>query len=327
MTGGFDRNTRRKVIPLNLITKPTGGGSASIELPKTGLLQSIYCTVRFTVAGSLSAPNAIGFASIIRRVQLQMNSGLTLFDVSGAGLYYLLGDMLYDEINQRYAYGVGRTAVSALSSQVMDFIIPVAFNNRDPWGLIMLQNEGTLMRLIVEFEADATVATGATVTATVQPHAVLYEVPNDVNDLPPLNVAHKVQEDTFALSVTGDNDYQVPRGDTLMQMAHLVIGTTATNWSLLLQQTNRIEDISADAMRIRFNEATGRDLNMTGTAQTGAGDRRGFWDMAATDGLGTYGSERDSINTDILTSFISRVRTAGTGTLITLRRTLIPLQV
>lgn len=326
MAGGFAANTRRKAVPLNTITKPTGGGSVSIELPKTGLLSAIYCQATFTVSGSLSNPNALGFASIIKRVQLVMNSGLTLFDVSGAGLFWLLGDLLSDQIQPRFSYGVGRSPVTALSNQVLDFIIPVAFNNRDPWGLIMLQNEGTIVRLIVDFESDTTVATGATVTCTINPSMVVFEVPSDIRDFPPLNVAHKVQEDTFSLTVTGDNDYNVPRGDTLMQMAHLVVGTTVTTWSLRLQQSNEIERLTAGQMRMRFNDLTGRDMNMTGTALTGAGDRRGFWDFAASDGLGSYGSERDAINTDILTSIVSRVTTAGTGTLYTLRRTLVPLQ-
>src|SRR5579859_3807529 len=90
MAGGFVANTRRKIILLPTQTRPTGGGTTSINLPKTGLLASINLAIRGSISGTLSAPNALGFASILNRVRLTLNSGIDIFNVSGAGFHYLL---------------------------------------------------------------------------------------------------------------------------------------------------------------------------------------------------------------------------------------------
>ena len=80
----FQQYTRRKLIPLGAKAK---GASNPLQwdVPKTGLLASIYLNITGAVAGSLSGPNALGMASIVRNVRVITNSGIDLINISGAG--------------------------------------------------------------------------------------------------------------------------------------------------------------------------------------------------------------------------------------------------
>src|SRR5262245_25575050 len=102
----FDAATRRKIIPLTSQSRPTGGGTIRFTFPRSGLLARIYLGITGTVTGSLSAPNGAGFASIVRRVRVYLNSGVELFSVSGPGYHYLLrgmSELQSDEVPQSNA--------------------------------------------------------------------------------------------------------------------------------------------------------------------------------------------------------------------------------
>src|SRR6516162_816964 len=167
MAGGFAVNTRRKVLPLTgAITRPVGGGTyGPLTLPKTGLLARIYLSIRGTITGTVTAPNALGMASIISRIRVQANSGIDIFNVSGAGYHYLLRNSLESEYIDPVGQSNGTVAVSATTFN-LDAIIPIALNMRDPTGLIMLQNEQTIVNLFIDWLADTSVGTGATITLT-----------------------------------------------------------------------------------------------------------------------------------------------------------------
>src|SRR5215510_1386422 len=143
MAGGFVANTRRKIVQLPTQTRPVGGGTTSINLPKTGLLAAIVVAIRGSIAGTLTVPNALGMASIISRVRLTLNSGIDIFNVSGAGYHYLLREALESEYTDIAGQSNARSAVTAAAFN-LDMLIPVAINMRDPLGLILLQNEQTL---------------------------------------------------------------------------------------------------------------------------------------------------------------------------------------
>src|SRR5574337_741646 len=113
MAGGFEQNTRQKTTILSTITRPTGGGLSTRDLPKNGLLARIYLNISGSVAGTLSAPNALGFASIVRRVRLRTNNQIEIFNVSGAGWAYLLQDHLELQTGFAQPQATGRSAVTA----------------------------------------------------------------------------------------------------------------------------------------------------------------------------------------------------------------------
>lgn len=314
----FQDTTRRKFIPLTTQSKGTTN-PLQWDIPKTGLLARIFLAISGAVSGTVTAPNALGMSSIVRKVRLITNGGIDLCNISGAGWSYLLRDHLEHYIDVT-PQNTGRVAVSATTFN-LDMIIPVALNSRDALGLFMLQNEQTLVQLQVEFEADATVGTGATVTATVTPIAEVFTVPVDPKDWPPLNTIHQVLEDTRAIAATGEQDYSWPRGNTYVQLLHgYGIGATpADNWNrarVMVNQSETLVDYTPTSLSLEFNAMHGR-ARVLGVVPV---------DLIGTAGLGVMGSARDLLYSGLVTDLISRINFTATGTLFTVRRQLVSLR-
>lgn len=320
MAGGFDRNTRQKMVPLPVLTRPVGGGLTTQELPKTGFLARIFLQISGSVAGTLSAPNALGFSSIIKRVKLTTNSGIDIFNMSGAGYGYLLQPWL--ELGEHFAssnQNQFNTAVTATTFK-LNMVIPVMLNRHDPVGMILLQNEQLQVILSVEWEADATVATGATVTGTATPVLEFFTVPSDKDDYPPLNVVHQIIEDQISFGSTGDQIYNAPRGNTYLQMimGYGINVSAADNWSRAIMRINQ-SDILYDfspAMQNALYDFGGGYNRILGSI---------LFDFLGSDGLGNYGTARDFVNSALLTDFQTVLTLTATGTLFVVRRMLLPL--
>lgn len=317
----FTDNTRLKFTQLTPMVKPTGGGTVIQELPKTGILSYLLVPVTFTVSGTLSAPNAFGFASIINRITLRVNAGHSIFDVSGAGYHWLVRDMLETHLQDFGGYTNARAAVTATTGR-LDFFISVAMNMRDETGLLLLQNEQTLVTLSITYEQDAVVATGATVTATASPVMAFFEVPNDERDLPNLRVVHQIIEDQQQIAATGQFVHNPPRDAVITGMYYLTPAWTQVQ--TVIQQSNTIEDWTPNSHQMRYMLTTGRDVALTGGAITG-NDRRFFLDLSGTDGLGEFWTMRDVLDTGRLTNFFNRFTFSATGTMLAVRRQVFPL--
>lgn len=316
----FNGSTRQKRIPLPTMTKPTGGGIVTQQLPKTGFLARLWLRISGSVAGTLSAPNALGMASIIRRVRITANSGIDIFSVSGAGYHYLLRDMLDVGYIDPCGHTNARAAVTATTFK-LDMVIPVMLNLKDPLGLLMLQNEQTILTLSVEFESDTTVATGATVTASVVPTMELFTVPTDKKDWPPLGTIHQIVEDTQAVPAAGDFTYNIPRGNTVLQFSHgLGFGASGSDGFSLFR-------VRAQQSEYLYQYAPA-DLDQEYYFQRGRARPAGviLADWLASSGLGVYGLTRDAFDTSKVTDFASIITATGAGTLYTVRRQLVGLR-
>lgn len=315
----FVDKTRRKVVSLGAVAKGTSN-PISFEIPKTGLLAGIYLAITGAVAGTLSAPNALGFSSVVRRVRLIANAGLNLIDLSGPEYHYLVKDFI-DDYKDPIPGTNGRTAVTATTFDVSMYL-PVAYNARDPLGLILLQNEQTQLILQVEFEADAAVATGATVTATVQPFIEIFTVPPTREDLPPLNTAHTIIGDERQVSGAGEFEYKWPRGNTYVQVLH-GLGIAAagadgfTTARYVINQSDLIEGIyTPQGLDMAFERSHGR-TRLPGVVP---------FDFAGSSGLGMFGSARDLVYSQMVTEISSIINATGAATLYTVRRQLVSLE-
>lgn len=321
MAGGFERNTRQKMIRLASLSRPVGGGITSIELPKTGLLARIYLNITGAVSGTLSAPNALGMASIIKRVRLATNSGIDIFNVSGAGFAYMLNQAIETGLQPAQPSTAAFVAVTA-TTYTLNFVIPVMLNLHDPVGLILLQNEQLQTILTVEWEADATVATGATVTGTAAVMVEFFTVPVDPADMPPLNLVHQTIEDQIGITASGDYIYNAPRGATYLQILAGIADTSATftdsGWTrfiLRINQSDILYDFVPGAASQWYELQKGR-TRPTGTI---------FLDWLGSDGLGNYGSARDFINSALLTDMQAVITLVSPTKLYVIRRMLLPL--
>jgi hypothetical protein len=319
MAGGWERNTRQKIIRLPVLTKPAGGGITSIELPKTGFLSRIYLYIPITITGTLSSPNALGVASVVKRVRVSTNSGIDIFNVSGPGYAYLLRHYQDIETHDVSPKNNGTLAVTAASFR-MDMAIPIMLNLHDPVGLLLLQNEQLQVVLTVEWEADTAVATGATVVATAEPTVEFFTVPPDRQDWPPLNIIHQIIEDNIAIAATGDYIYNFQRGNVYLQAlaGYGLAPVGVDNWSraiVRINQSDILYDLNVGAMDALVGYRNGYQRSL-GTLP---------FDFLGSDGLGNYGSARDFINSGLLTDYQLVLSAVSTGTLFIVRRMLLPL--
>jgi hypothetical protein len=322
VAGGFAVNTRRKILPLTgAVTRPVGGGTfGPLTLPKTGLLARIYLALRGTVAGTLTVPNGLGFSSIISRMRIQANSGIDIFNVSGAGYHYLLRNSLESEYVDPVGQSTGTTAVTATTFN-LDAVIPIALNMRDPTGLIMLQNEQTIVNLFIDWLADASVASGATVTLTTgDAFLEVFTVPPDPKDWPPLNVIHQCLEDQQQIAAAGDFPYYWPRGNTYVGVYHGAgIGAAGSDlfnrFAVRVNQSDYLQSTPADFLDMEYRLQKGRVRPAGGI----------FVDLLATSGLGCYGLARDMFNSALVTDLASVITATGAATLFTVRRQLVVL--
>lgn len=311
---GFNLSTRmrRFQIASSGLARPVGGGLTSITISKVGYLARLHLQIGATVAGSLSAPNSYGFASIIKRVTVLINSGVQIFDVSGAGYAYMLRDFLDLESFDPLQHTTARTAVTATTCK-LDMVIPIAINLRDPIGLIALQNEQAQLTLQINWEADATVATGATVTVqTCNVYAEVFSVPSDPRNWPSDAYVHQILEENTPIVVSTQNTYQWPRGNSYLQLLHglgygQASSTPVDSWSaaqIRINQGDYYENTTPLIQDLLYDEVHGR-TRLAGVFG---------WDFLASDGLGNYASTmRDLINSAAFTDLATVVTALNTG--------------
>lgn len=319
---GFDMSTRRKVIPMAAITRPTGGGiSQPVQLPKTGLLAGIHLRITGTISGAVGAVNALGMASIIKRVRVTANSGIQLVDVSGPGYHYLLRPGLESEYVDVVGQSNATSAVTATTVN-LDMWLPFAVNMRDPVGLIMLQNEQTIINLGIEWEADTTVtATGTFSNFQVVPYLVLFTVPTDPANWPKLNRVHQILEDSQTVAGSGDQTYIWQRGNVYLQVAHgcgmaASAADTFSRFKVRVNQSDYLVDVGTDFLDMEARVLRGR-ARTAGTI---------LYDLLGTSGLGNFGLARDMFNSALVTDLASIITATGATTLYTVRRQLVTLR-
>ena len=311
----FSRNTTQFRSQMATVSRPTGGGlSTPIVLNRVGLLAYLQLGIRGTVAGTLSAPNALGMASILNRVRLTANGSVDIISISGAGYHYGLREVIESEYIDPNGQSNARSAVTATTFN-LDMTIPIAVNLRDPIGLLNLQDPGITVTLQFDWLGDTAVATGATVTATVNPNLVLYTVPSQEANLPDLSIIHTVIEDTRVASGVGDLQYDWILGSQYLQILHMAgIGASGTdNWTRYqLRQQSNIFPLVYDVI--------GLDVEYRGLRGRARPAGLIVIDRLASSGLGNYGTVRDVYDSAKATDAASIITMAGAGTVYNIRR-------
>lgn len=313
--GNFSANTALWTQPMAAITRPVGGGTSPVAiLPRVGLLAQLRLAIRGAVAGSLSAPNTLGMASIVNRIRLNINGNLDLISLSGWGYHYGLREGLDSEYGDPCGQSNARAAVTATTFN-LDMYIPIMINRRDPIGLINLQDTGLTASLYVDWLADATVATGATVTGTCTPYLDLFTIPPNPADMPNLSVVQTIVEDQRAVVGAGVFQYDFLLGYQYLQWYHMLgIGASGadgfTQYQLRMQQnmfpiTHDVPSLDTEYRSMRYRARVAGLILI---------DRMG------SSGLGDYGLMRDMFDSTALTDMASLITATGAATLYTVRR-------
>jgi hypothetical protein len=314
-------NTRLKQYPLpSQSTASLTGAVLNFDLPKTGFLSALTVLITGTLTGTPSTPNALGMANLIGRVRLIANAGIDIVNVSGVGYHYGLRDYLgslVDPVPQA-------SARNAVESGALDLSMyfPIAMNDRDPIGLINLQNEDTQLRLQVEVNAATQLANDfSALSLTVAPHAEIFSAPVDPKDWPPFLFAHTMTEEQQTVAAAGDVNWPWPRGGIYAQVLHLLgVGAAGADaysrLTVRIDQTNNIIDATPAYLSRLISRYRGR-TRVAGVAPI---------DLLSWSGLGNFGSGRDLIDTRELTDITSILVATSAVTMRTVKRQLIPLR-
>lgn len=311
------------------------GNKKTFILPKVGLLSRLYLTFKGTntiVEGTgTAAVSQYTAYNLIKRIRVLANSGASIFDVSGYGAYNInrlmgrhsvLTDSLFDSGTDALVY----SAPVAANANAWKFglEIPIAINDRDPIGLILLQNNSTMITVEVEFNDvygtadDGTVAvlTTGTATATISAATVglsmeYFTVPRNQEDYPALNVIHQYLEESQPFAVTGPQIVTLQRGNTYLQLIHMLTANSLLN------------SAAVDRLRILYNQSE-VPYNVTGQVQSLIQRKRYGGDLPngtfvhdwyMSNGIPNLGNSRDFINSATVTEFQSEL-TIASGTTV-----------
>jgi hypothetical protein len=314
---GFNSSTRRKITKL-AAQSHTSGGILRWDIPKVGLIARVWFDIRGTI-NTVAAVNAAGQATIFSRFRLISNSGIDVINFSGIGFNYLLRPYL-DFPGDPFPQSTARSAVAGGAINLAT-MMPVAVNARDAVGLLMAQNDQTLLTLEVQCAVDTVPGVTAwTTNPVVRPYIEYFTVPADRANWPNLAVVHQILEDSTAITGTGAYTYQWPRGNTYMQVIHglgvAVAGADGfTNAQLRVNQSDYIQDTEPNFLDVS-NPFLRYQQRLPGVIP---------FDLMSTTGLGVYDSMRDTIDSRSVTDLATVIQVSTIGTLYTVRRQLVPL--
>lgn len=343
---GFENTTRHNLRDIPSLGYVSGGGIATKELPKVGLLSGIQLAVEgvFTMTDAAAlAPTKSDFApyNLIKRIRLSANNGTDIYNASGWACYI-------DNLTSTFNYRVGQSgadevfkfdntsaaAPGTVNTLKFNLFIPCRLNDRDPLGLLLLQHPSTQLTLEITW-ADLTKNAGyyglytnaetidafSAITLNAYPVAEFFAVPADPRNLPPIDYIIQTLEDQFSVAAVGEQVVDIPQGNTYIKLAawHYHNGVLAPSsdidkYEVRYNQTEVPYSVRANNLRAYNRNMYGIDV-----------PKGHFVFDFNHQGLPNLGTARDYVNSQYLTDFQLRPNIVsgaalGTGPMIYLLR-------
>ena len=305
----------------NLQTLPKVAGvenaTVSFELPRARLLARIQLLVeaRFTVTHATATeftPATFAPYNLLRRIQVDLNNGFSSFKISGADAYLYnmmhFNSHTFERSTDPHAQ-VYMTNAAAAGGAVnnLKFIVdlPIALNDRDPIGLILLQNEETMVTVSVDIgrALDLVTGTGFTVDLefiNITPVLQTFTIPVDPEALPDLSILKLVHSLTKEIPGGGITTLKLPVGLTYRKLILLIEDAAGgipedritSDIDILFNQADRPYTVNPKVLRALNIRSFGKVLPV------------GVYVFDWSDqGLTNYGGSRDYIDTERLTEF------------------------
>lgn len=344
----FANATRQNIR--NIATLPfLENQRVSKDIPKAGILANLYVRVK----GKLKITPGSGAATLktsqygnpfgfVNKILLTANSGTEIVNISGQGLAIhnmVAIDSKMDIPAANLPYAVTGNPVykfgTATGDNEVEFTlkVPIAINDRDTTGMILLQNGETLLTLNIDWANIPNLFTltgDAKVEFTGQAFVTseYYSVPADPKMYPDLSLVHTLIESMNDIDGVGQLTYTVPRGNIYQRMIHRF---------LINDAPAGFDDV--ESIKLVYNQSEtpyhvfGHDQYMLQRMRYGRDLPQGVmaWDWSY-QGLAGLGGSRDFINSKNITDFVSEINISndavlGTNNnkLITIREQLVPL--
>lgn len=308
----------------------------SFNLDKVRLTSRILLLIEGTVTvthDTATSYNPAPFApfSFIRNVSVEINNGFKPFNVSGRELYwYNLTRAFANQIvpvidaaanlPKRARNYLGNTASASGAANPMRMVLelPLTLNERDPIGLILTQNEETVVTVTVTFGAGTDLLapgqTGYTVAVsnlTVTPMVETFSIPPVKEAFPDISILKLVQSTREPVAGAGPFTLKLPVGLTYRKLLIFIedsngngVADTAFsgNFELVLNGADYPYQISPKVLaalnQVMYNQALPQGLYV--------------FDFTY-QGLANYGGARDYIDTERLTEFWFKFNATGAG--------------
>lgn len=336
----FMQATRQTIQTLPTQQAESEGQTLQWTLPKARLLSKIYFEVQAVAtlkatSGSSIAKDPFTPFGILRRVELNLNNGFAPFIIPGRDLYFynlnrLNPDVLLPTSSLKGMNHVENSASSGGTDNVIKFTVelPITLNDRDPVGLILLQNNETAVTLSIDIDTLAkaykpNASNGETVTfksLQITPVLETYTIPPVPDAMPDISVLKLVSSRADTFAGNGQNTIKLNTG-TIYRKLLLYFednnGNPLTdadfngNLELVFNQADIPYSIKPSVLSARNASQLGYTLP----------DGLYIFDFS-NQGIPNLGGSRDYIDTERLTEFWVRFSTQKAGKITAITETL-----
>jgi len=286
--------------------------TVSFTIPKARLLSRTWVKITGTFTAAHASITTLTKCRmnpwpLIKQIRMQVNNGFNPYQLSGKGIYQY--DSIYAATNLIDATTTcGNTASVGGTSNTLDMLLDLTdvLNDRDPVGLVLAQNQETVITVSIDFGTVVSLFTDASITTSlvnlvVTPIIESFTVPASPDAIPDLSVLKLVSEQNFNIPASGS-----------VQIIKLPVGQTYRKMSLNFEASANVAmtDAQIGTISLIFNQAdipyvipadVLRKLNTKayGTALPAGVVVFDFSDQ----GIANMGGSRDLIDTERLTEF------------------------
>ena len=327
----FARATRQNMIRLASQAFQENN-TITFNVPKTRYLSRVLMNVQgtFRVTHALNAtflPAAFAPYTAFNRVRCGINNGFNPFAISGRGLYW------YNRTNKPFSSAMlapsataadrppclleNAAAVGGAVNKINFTIeLPHVINQRDPVGLILAQNEETIITYALDCSAlTALMAAPAgftidQVAIQVTPLIETFSIPVVSDHRPDLSVIKLVHEMQQDFTGAGDVTVKIPPGLTFRKILWYVEDAVGVG----------VPDANLGDFTVIFNQAdypyvvSPSQLAFINAMNYGGPMEPGLYCLDFTDqGIPNLGGARDYVDTERLTEFWLRTTAQAAG--------------
>lgn len=283
----------------------------SFTIPKARLMSRTWLKIAGTVTLTHAATTALTKKrmapwGLIKQIRLQVNNGFNPYQISGKGAYIYNSLAAVNEMD--IITTLGSTAAVGGASNDVDILIDLTsvLNDRDPVGLILAQNQETVITVSIDFGKIIDLFTDAGLSSSalainVTPIVESFTVPASPDAMPDLSVLKLVAEQNFPIAASGSTQIiKLPVGQTYRKIImnfETAAGVAFTdaqigNLSLIFNQADIPYNIPGDVLRKINTKCYGGPLP-AGVLVLDMSDQ----------GIANLGGSRDLIDTERLTEF------------------------
>lgn len=318
----FAQSTRQYKQELPSMTFKEGQ-QVSMTLPKTRFLSRIFIKVKGTVYKDTEnfsdtstklfdlATKDLDIYKILRQVRLSINNGFNPYQIGGAEL------AIYNMVTvQNRRFGQLPVYAETINEEPSDGInfnytleLPITINERDPIGLLMLQNEQTSVTLSVDcgyfkeingfFLGKNNRISNLEITPTLE----TFSIPQLPEAIPDYSIIKIVNQQMEQARASGDNIVKLPVGLTYRKILVYITDTEGNplgheevnNFQLIFNQADTPYNINSDHLKYENDMSYGQLPNGV------------YVFDFSNQGVANLGGGRDYIDTERLTEFWLKV--------------------